>query len=130
MAQYAVRVSAVAEKIGGQVLNVIKIVVESFSVQKKLLIEINQTQILGAAVHAYINWAAKMAVRLGTGVPWVMCKEDDASDPVINACNGFYCDAFSPNKPYKPTLLTEAWSGCSRLGICSCSFHTKGWLIY
>ncbi|XP_023536059.1 beta-galactosidase 5-like [Cucurbita pepo subsp. pepo] len=66
---------------------------------------------LGAAGHAYINWAAKMAVGLNTGVPWVMCKEDDAPDPVINSCNGFYCDYFSPNKPYKPTLWTEAWSG-------------------
>ncbi|EOY14877.1 Beta-galactosidase 5 isoform 2 [Theobroma cacao] len=66
---------------------------------------------LGAAGHAYINWAAKMAVGLDTGVPWVMCKEDDAPDPVINACNGFYCDAFSPNKPYKPKMWTEAWSG-------------------
>ncbi|RRT76264.1 hypothetical protein B296_00019101 [Ensete ventricosum] len=52
-----------------------------------------------------------MAVGLKTGVPWVMCKEDDAPDPVINACNGFYCDSFTPNKPYKPTMWTEAWSG-------------------
>ncbi|KAK2971493.1 hypothetical protein RJ640_020899 [Escallonia rubra] len=66
---------------------------------------------LGAAGEAYINWAAKMAVGLNTGVPWVMCKEDDAPDPVINTCNGFYCDAFTPNKPYKPTMWTEAWSG-------------------
>lgn len=66
---------------------------------------------LGAAGRAYINWAAKMAVGLNTGVPWVMCKEDDAPDPVINACNGFYCDFFSPNKPYKPTMWTEAWTG-------------------
>ncbi|OIW03513.1 hypothetical protein TanjilG_31026 [Lupinus angustifolius] len=66
---------------------------------------------LGAAGLSYTNWAAKMAVGLGTGVPWVMCKEDDAPDPVINACNGFYCDYFTPNKPYKPTLWTEAWSG-------------------
>ena len=29
----------------------------------------------------------------------------------INTCNGFYCDSFSPNKPYKPTIWTEAWSG-------------------
>ncbi|CAK7346305.1 unnamed protein product [Dovyalis caffra] len=65
----------------------------------------------GAAGQSYINWAAKMAVGLDTGVPWVMCKEDDAPDPMINACNGFYCDAFSPNKPYKPTMWTEAWSG-------------------
>ncbi|KAL5557960.1 hypothetical protein UlMin_034171 [Ulmus minor] len=66
---------------------------------------------LGAAGSNYVNWAAKMAVSLDTGVPWVMCKEDDAPDPVINACNGFYCDAFTPNKPYKPKLWTEAWSG-------------------
>ncbi|KAK4424120.1 Beta-galactosidase 3 [Sesamum alatum] len=65
----------------------------------------------GAAGHAYMSWAAKMAEDLGTGVPWVMCKEDDAPDPVINTCNGFYCDYFSPNKPYKPTMWTEAWTG-------------------
>ncbi|XVE56106.1 hypothetical protein DITRI_Ditri03aG0210700 [Diplodiscus trichospermus] len=70
-----------------------------------------ESKALGAAGHAYINWAANMAVGLDTGVPWVMCKEDDAPDPIINACNGFYCDAFYPNKPYKPTLWTEAWSG-------------------
>ena len=37
----------------------------------------------GAAGQAYINWAAKMAMGLGTGVPWVMCKEEDAPDPVV-----------------------------------------------
>ncbi|XP_054818524.1 beta-galactosidase 5 [Prosopis cineraria] len=70
-----------------------------------------ESRALGAAGHAYVNWAAHMAAGLGTGVPWVMCKEDDAPDPVINTCNGFYCDEFSPNKPYKPSLWTEAWSG-------------------
>lgn len=25
-----------------------------------------------------------MAVELGTGVPWVMCKEEDAPDPVVS----------------------------------------------
>ncbi|KAJ7978317.1 Beta-galactosidase [Quillaja saponaria] len=65
----------------------------------------------GSSGHAYMTWAASMAVGMGTGVPWVMCKEDDAPDPVINTCNGFYCDYFSPNKPYKPTLWTEAWTG-------------------
>ncbi|KAE9586742.1 putative beta-galactosidase [Lupinus albus] len=65
----------------------------------------------GAAGHAYLTWAASMAVELGTGVPWVMCKENDAPDPVINTCNGFYCDYFSPNKPYKPSMWTESWSG-------------------
>lgn len=66
---------------------------------------------LGAPGKEYSNWAAKMAVGLGTGVPWVMCKQDDAPDPVINACNGFYCDYFTPNKPYKPKMWTEAWTG-------------------
>ncbi|KAL8523216.1 hypothetical protein ACS0TY_013256 [Phlomoides rotata] len=70
-----------------------------------------QAKQLGAPGHQYATWAANMAVGLDTGVPWVMCKEEDAPDPVINTCNGFYCDAFSPNKPYKPTIWTEAWSG-------------------
>ncbi|CAI8611036.1 unnamed protein product [Vicia faba] len=70
-----------------------------------------ESKAMGAAGHAYLNWAAYMAVGLGTGVPWVMCKEIDAPDPVINSCNGFYCDDFSPNKPYKPSMWTESWSG-------------------
>nr|XP_043618612.1 beta-galactosidase 5-like [Erigeron canadensis] len=71
-----------------------------------------ESQAFGAAGHAYLSWAAKMAVGLNTGVPWVMCKQDDAPDPIINTCNGFYCDYFSPNnKETKPTMWTEAWSG-------------------
>ncbi|CAI9773576.1 unnamed protein product [Fraxinus pennsylvanica] len=66
---------------------------------------------LGAPGRAYTQWAAKMALDLGTGVPWVMCKQDDAPDPIINTCNGFYCDYFSPNKAYKPKMWTEAWTG-------------------
>ncbi|XP_045831358.1 beta-galactosidase 1-like [Trifolium pratense] len=57
------------------------------------------------------KWAADMAIGLGTGVPWIMCKQDDAPDPVINTCNGFYCDYFSPNTAYKPKMWTEAWTG-------------------
>ncbi|XP_074584190.1 beta-galactosidase-like [Curcuma longa] len=65
----------------------------------------------GAPAVRYTNWAAQMAVGLSTGVPWVMCKQDDAPDPVINTCNDFYCDWFSPNKPNKPTIWTELWTG-------------------
>ncbi|KAG6534679.1 hypothetical protein ZIOFF_008582 [Zingiber officinale] len=65
----------------------------------------------GSVAKNYATWAAQMAVGLNTGVPWVMCKQDDAPDPVINTCNGFYCDYFSPNKPYKPSMWTEAWTG-------------------
>ena len=32
---------------------------------------------------SYVRWAAKMAVDLQTGVPWVMCKQTDAPDPVV-----------------------------------------------
>ncbi|CAN0878016.1 Beta-galactosidase 1 [Linum grandiflorum] len=66
---------------------------------------------IGAPGKAYTKWAADMALQLGTGVPWVMCKQDDAPDPIINTCNGFYCDYFSPNKEYKPKMWTEAWTG-------------------
>ncbi|RYQ98337.1 hypothetical protein Ahy_B08g094391 isoform B [Arachis hypogaea] len=65
---------------------------------------------IGASGKSYTKWAADMAVGLGTGVPWVMCKQDDAPDPMINTCNGFYCDYFSPNKAYKPKMWTEAWT--------------------
>ncbi|KAH9781229.1 Beta-galactosidase 16 [Citrus sinensis] len=60
----------------------------------------------------YIKWAAEMAVGLQTGVPWVMCKQDDAPDPVINACNGRKCgETFKgPNSPNKPSIWTENWT--------------------
>ncbi|XWS17402.1 hypothetical protein CRYUN_Cryun33cG0064200 [Craigia yunnanensis] len=66
---------------------------------------------IGAPGKAYTKWAAEMAVGLGTGVPWIMCKQDDAPDPVINTCNGFYCENFTPNAKYKPKMWTENWTG-------------------
>lgn len=39
---------------------------------------------LGEPGKSYSDWAAKMALDLGTGVPWVMCKQDDAPDPVVS----------------------------------------------
>ncbi|GFZ09805.1 glycosyl hydrolase family 35 protein [Actinidia rufa] len=33
----------------------------------------------------YVRWAAEMAAVLQTGVPWTMCKQDDAPDPVVSA---------------------------------------------
>ncbi|KAK1322784.1 Beta-galactosidase 16 [Acorus calamus] len=53
-----------------------------------------------------------MAVGLQTGVPWVMCKQPDAPDPVINACNGMNCgETFTgPNSPNKPAVWTENWT--------------------
>ena len=34
---------------------------------------------------SYVQWAAKMAVSLDTGVPWIMCKQKDAPDPVVSS---------------------------------------------
>ncbi|KAE9608114.1 hypothetical protein Lal_00003639 [Lupinus albus] len=66
---------------------------------------------IGAPGKAYTKWAAQMAVGLDTGVPWIMCKQEDAPDPIIDTCNGFYCENFTPNKNYKPKLWTENWTG-------------------
>ncbi|KAF3455018.1 hypothetical protein FNV43_RR05466 [Rhamnella rubrinervis] len=65
----------------------------------------------GSRGKSYIKWSAGMAVSLDTGVPWVMCQQSDAPDPIINTCNGFYCDQFTPNSNNKPKMWTENWSG-------------------
>ncbi|XP_027190385.1 beta-galactosidase 6 isoform X2 [Cicer arietinum] len=72
----------------------------------------NIEKAFGVAGSQYVEWAAKMAVGLNTGVPWVMCKQTDAPDPVINACNGMRCgETFTgPNSPNKPALWTENWT--------------------
>ncbi|KAK6120956.1 hypothetical protein DH2020_045296 [Rehmannia glutinosa] len=49
--QYVNRVTSAAEKIGGQVLDVSKIIEEAFNVQKELLIKIKQTQFDNALFH-------------------------------------------------------------------------------
>uniref|UniRef100_A0A1J3EAL3 Beta-galactosidase n=1 Tax=Noccaea caerulescens TaxID=107243 RepID=A0A1J3EAL3_NOCCA len=61
---------------------------------------------------SYVKWAGQMAVGLKTGVPWIMCKQPDAPDPVINTCNGMRCgETFQgPNSPNKPKMWTEDWT--------------------
>ncbi|ERN05588.1 hypothetical protein AMTRI_Chr12g267700 [Amborella trichopoda] len=65
----------------------------------------------GDAGHRYIQWCAKMAESLNVGVPWIMCQQNDAPQPMINTCNGFYCDSFKPNNPNSPKMWTENWTG-------------------
>ncbi|KAK9107275.1 hypothetical protein Syun_023286 [Stephania yunnanensis] len=43
----------------------------------------NVNSAYGAAVKTYIKWPAFMVTSLDTGVPWVMCQQSDAPDPVI-----------------------------------------------
>ncbi|OIV96653.1 hypothetical protein TanjilG_09195 [Lupinus angustifolius] len=61
---------------------------------------------------SYVKWAANMALGLKTGVPWIMCKQDDAPGEVINTCNGMQCGTTfkGPNSPNKPSMWTENWT--------------------
>ncbi|KAJ6884611.1 hypothetical protein NC652_031576 [Populus alba x Populus x berolinensis] len=61
---------------------------------------------------AYVQWAAQMAEGLQTGVPWVMCKQNNAPGHVINSCNGMKCGQtfVGPNSPKKPSIWTENWT--------------------
>ncbi|KAJ0246091.1 Beta-galactosidase 4 [Hirschfeldia incana] len=65
----------------------------------------------GAPALAYTKWAAQMALGLNTGVPWIMCKQEDAPFPIIDTCNGYYCEGFKPNSNNKPKMWTENWTG-------------------
>ncbi|KAH6832659.1 beta galactosidase 9 [Perilla frutescens var. hirtella] len=71
----------------------------------------NMESFYGPKGKNYMRWAAKMAVGLGAGVPWVMCKQVDAPEDIIDTCNGYYCDGFKPNSNKKPTIWTEEWDG-------------------
>ncbi|GKV41631.1 hypothetical protein SLEP1_g49137 [Rubroshorea leprosula] len=59
----------------------------------------------------YLNWCAKLVNDLHIGIPWIMCKQNDSPWPIINTCNGFYCDQANPNNPNYPKIWTENWSG-------------------
>ncbi|KMT02832.1 hypothetical protein BVRB_8g194140 [Beta vulgaris subsp. vulgaris] len=65
----------------------------------------------GDAGKAYRDWCANMAVSQNIGVPWIMCQESDAPQPMINTCNGWYCHDFTPNNPNSPKIWTENWTG-------------------
>ncbi|KAG4938605.1 hypothetical protein JHK82_044398 [Glycine max] len=65
----------------------------------------------GEAGKTYIKWCAQMALAQNIGVPWIMCQQHDAPQPMINTCNGHYCDSFQPNNPKSPKMFTENWIG-------------------
>lgn len=41
----------------------------------------------GEGGKSYTQWAAKMALSQNTGVPWIMCQQWDAPDPVVRISN-------------------------------------------
>ncbi|XP_050219902.1 beta-galactosidase 9 isoform X1 [Mercurialis annua] len=59
----------------------------------------------------YMKWAARMALGLDAGVPWVMCRQTDAPASIIDTCNAYYCDGYKPNSNDKPIFWTEDWDG-------------------
>ncbi|KAH7685340.1 Beta-galactosidase protein [Dioscorea alata] len=67
--------------------------------------------VYGEGGKPYAMWAANMALSKNIGVPWIMCQQYDAPGPVINTCNSFYCDQFTPNSLDKPKMWTENWPG-------------------
>ncbi|KAF8111934.1 hypothetical protein N665_0070s0004 [Sinapis alba] len=58
----------------------------------------------GESGKEYIKWYANMAQSLDVGVPWIMYQQNDAPQPMLNTCNGFYCDNFVPNNPNTPKM--------------------------
>lgn len=78
----------------------------------------NEYKNVEAAFHekgpSYVRWAALMAVNLHTGVPWVMCKQDDAPDPVVSSlvlqCLAFSNCCFKGNPPFSG--LEDVQSAC------------------
>ncbi|KAJ6341052.1 hypothetical protein OIU78_009264 [Salix suchowensis] len=60
---------------------------------------------------AYMNWCANMAQSLDIGVPWIMCQQNDAPEPIISTCNGWYCDQYQPPRSNIPKMWTENWTG-------------------
>ena len=65
----------------------------------------------GAEGKAYIDWCANMANSLDIGVPWLMCQQPNAPQPMLETCNGFYCDQYEPTNPSTPKMWTENWTG-------------------
>ncbi|GMI76142.1 beta-galactosidase 15 [Hibiscus trionum] len=60
---------------------------------------------------SYINWCAQMADSLDIGVPWIMCQQAGAPKPMLETCNGWYCDQYKPKDPNTPKMWTENWTG-------------------
>ena len=53
-----------------------------------------EEMLFGPAGVNYMNWSAQMAMGMDTSVPWVMCKQDDALDPVVSSVNNTLLDIY------------------------------------
>ncbi|KAK8949006.1 Beta-galactosidase 8 [Platanthera zijinensis] len=55
----------------------------------------------GTAAKPYVNWAASMAVSLETGMPWVMCQQDDAPNPIVQQAYDFTPSSPGRSAPHR-----------------------------
>lgn len=102
---------------------------------------------LGAPAKAYTQWAAQMAVGLGTGVPWIMCKQDDAPDPIVSSTIfilffgwnfGFLTRKLSSFQTHyllfscdvPPSLVGLLWDYMLVLNDTSFLSHAHGWVLF
>ncbi|KAB2049936.1 hypothetical protein ES319_A13G210800v1, partial [Gossypium barbadense] len=59
---------------------------------------------------SYINWCAQMADSLDIGVPWIMCQQAAPPKPMLETCNGWYCDEYKPKDSNTPKMF-KSWGG-------------------
>ncbi|KAJ7974208.1 Beta-galactosidase [Quillaja saponaria] len=71
----------------------------------------NVMSVHGDAGKEYIDWCENMAKSFHIGVSWIMCQQSDAPQPMVNTCNGWYRESFTPNNPNSPKMWTENWTG-------------------
>lgn len=64
---------------------------------------------------AYVEWCANLTQLVDIDVPWLMCREPDAPQPLIYAENGFYSDinyvTSQQTQRKQPAMWTENWPG-------------------
>ncbi|KAB2623580.1 beta-galactosidase 15-like [Pyrus ussuriensis x Pyrus communis] len=58
-----------------------------------------------------LQWCAGLAESFKIEVPWIVRQENDAPQPMIDTCNGWYCDQFQPAHNNSPRMWTENWTG-------------------
>ncbi|KAL3721335.1 hypothetical protein ACJRO7_033776 [Eucalyptus globulus] len=80
--------------------------------KKEKLYALQGGPIILAQAKPHVMWAARMAVSQNTVVPWVMCQQPNAPEYIIDTCNAFYCDQYTPNSPKKrkPPPLPSAFA--------------------
>lgn len=89
---------------------------------------------LGAPGKAYTAWAAQMAVAQKTGVPWVMCKQDDAPDPIVSKSALLSFFIYFCRFPHNPRFLMSfcLWLSLGRFyygGFCYFNCLTLFWFF-